>query len=254
VKICKSLSLFVCLSTLILNSALAEPYLGTSVGGNLTTVTKDITYLSTTTNLSDRYYGARLQVLAGYNFRTIFGDDSKTFVQSERAGYTMPSHSGLTTNVGNVFAALEAAFEYNSGAANSSINPWFLNTSASVRETLQYSGDIFALGKYQLTPSVILFLGPGISWGYFKVTTPSVTAGNLGVSGTHHSTLTGWGFRAGTEINIADDMNLVIAYQYTKYDNIRWTSNEPLTLQSVSGTYTPIVNSLSLGINFYNLF
>ncbi len=124
-KICKSRLLLACLSVVAVNAVSAEPYLGVNVGGNVITVTKDITYLSTTTNLSDRYYGARFQLLAGYNFRTIFADDNKTFVQSERAGYTLPSHSGLTTNVGNMFAALEAAFEYNTGAANSSINRGF---------------------------------------------------------------------------------------------------------------------------------
>lgn len=245
-----TLPLLTCLAFASINTSFAEPYLGINVGGNLNNVSKDISYVNTTSSINDKYNGVRAQVLVGYNFRTIFGDENK-YHQWERNGYSDPSDPGKTTNVGDMYPALEATIEYNSGSAYSVVNPWFISYSATAREELQYSGGIIALGKYQITPSVSLFLGPGISWGFFKIYTPGTTAGYLGVTGKFDSTLTGWTVKTGAEITVADDMRLVITYQYTNYDDIRWSNTEPLTGDNVTGKYKPVMNSLMLGIGFF---
>jgi len=71
------------------------------------------------------------------------------------------------------------------------------------------------------------------------------------VTGKHESTLTGWTAKTGVEINVADNMNLVITYQYTSYNDVTWNANEPLTGVKVTARYKPVINSITLGLGMF---
>lgn len=217
-----------------LQSAYAEAYAGAALGYALTTISKDITYNSTDTDMSDRYNGLRGLVLVGYNFRTlrqdVFGDENVS-----------PS---------DLFFGIEADFSYTDDKAQADTKDWFLTTDAVVSEKVQYGGDLFLLGKYAVQPKVVLFFGPGLSVGNLKISTDGVTAGNLGVTGSESSTVSGWSVKAGLEAVLYGNMSLVAAYQYADLGTTSWSATEPLTGETVHAKYHPIINAITIGVNF----
>lgn len=220
----------------------AEPYLGVNVGASLVTINKDITYADTTTNPSDKYSSFRGQLVLGYDFHSL-------------SDYTLYKENNYNdgTVIEEFYFAVELDGSYNSNSVTTSVSPWFLTTTASVNEKQPYTFDLFVLPKYRLPQNIILFIGPGYSRGYFSVTTPSQTAGNLGVTGSQSSWLGGWSVKAGIEYPVSDGFNLLLTYQYSTYNNKTWSGIEPLTGDMVSAKYKPVVNSLTLGFNWRSL-
>lgn len=243
--------LWVCLMGLPMQSVLAGPYYGFNVGGNSTTVEKDITYNDTRTFLSDKYSGLRLQLLFGYNFGSsiLNSHAGEEGMGSDEYGDFEEIHADKDRPLDDLFFAVEADINYNTGDASSSISPWYLTSSASVTEQVKYGGDIFLLAKYRPIPSATFFVGPGVTQGYFNIYSSGDTAGNLGVTGDFDATLTGWTLKAGVEVFSTNSLNMVLTYQYTNYNSITWSGIEPLTGDSVSAKYMPVVNSITIGVN-----
>lgn len=217
-----------------MHSAYAEAYAGAALGYALTTISKDISYNSTDTDMSDRYNAFRGLVLVGYNFRSlrqdVFGDEN--------------------VSPNDLFFGIEADFAYTDDKAQADTQNWFLDTDAAVSERVQYQADLFLLGKYAIQPKVVLFFGPGVSVGDLKVDTDGVTAGNLGVTGSHSSTVSGWSIKAGMEAAVYNNMSLVVAYQYSDLGTTSWTGTEPLTGELVHAKYHPLINAITVGVNF----
>ncbi len=249
-----TLTLLTTLMVIPLTSAWAEPYVGINAGGSVVSIDKKITYEGAQTNLTDKYSGVRAQVTLGYNFH--FENGGNNF-SNDVDGRTTPydginhhNRSFYNCLTDDFYGALEADGNYNSGNSTSNVSPWFLTTNATATEQQQWGFDLFALIKYRPTPSAILFLGPGFSEGRFQAGTQSRTAGNLGITGNATSWLTGWSIKGGVEVPMSDSMNLVVSYQYTNFQDISLTRIEPLTDQSVTARYHPIVNSATIGLNF----
>lgn len=243
----------VLLAVLVNETTYAEPYYGLNVGGNATVITKTLNYTDTSTSVSDKYNGMRVQLLVGYNFHVFKGmfpsNNDPWILNSD--GNTYNSNAINKSKMDDLYFALEFDGSYNSSQANESINPWFLNYSASVREKQQYNVEIFILPKYQIYSNVILFLGAGVSSGQFSATTTTQTAGNLGISGDVSTWLSGWAGKAGIEVPIMEDVNIVVTYQYTYYNSVSWTRTEPLTGESLTARYQPTVQSFTFGFNMH---
>jgi opacity protein-like surface antigen len=94
----------------------------------------------------------------------------------------------------------------------------------------------------------MFFIGPGFSQAQWYVNSKAATGGNIGVTGSHSTWLTGWGLKSGVEIVLARHVNLVLTYQYTSFDSVSWSNVEPLSGNSLSARYTPSVNSVLVGI------
>jgi len=217
--------------------AYAEPYLGVNLGASVVTISKDITYLQTETDLSAKYSGFRAQLLVGYDIHSL---DEMTFsdlLSGDEAN-----------NRDEFYFAIEVAGNYVNGNTSENITPWFLTTDASVKEELTYSYDIFLLPKYRFNQNVIVFLGPGFTQGKFK-TESSDTAGNLGVTGNHSEKLSGWTVKAGIEVPLSRCFSAVATYQYSKFNSKSLENTEPLTGLNVTAKYKPEINSLMLGVN-----
>ncbi len=247
----KLLALFMMVS--VNTVAQAEPYAGINVGGNASVISKTLNYTNTTTSVSDKYNGLRVQVLAGYNFHVFKGmfpsNNDPWILNSD--GNTYDSNAINKSKMDDLYFALELDASYNSSDATERISPWFLNYSASVREKQQYNIEIFLLPKYQIYSNVILFLGAGLSGGQLSVNTTTQTAGNLGITGDTSTWLSGWAGKAGIEVPVMEDVSIVVTYQYTYYNSISWTRTEPLTGESLTARYQPTVQSFTFGFNVH---
>jgi hypothetical protein len=95
-----------------------------------------------------------------------------------------------------------------------------------------------------------MFLGVGFSEGRFQASTPSKTSGNLGITGNATTWLAGGSVKAGVEVPIGGGTNFVATYQYTNLQYVKWTRIEPFTGESVTGKYKPVINSVTVGLNF----
>lgn len=213
-----------------ISDATAGPYLGTNVGASFVTMSKNIDYNTTTATLTSDYTGARAQIFFGYDLTMLYLSN--------------------TDSADDMYIALEADGNYISGNNTTSIKPWFLDINASVKEQIMYGYDFFLLGKYRSAKQVY-FLGPGYSIGYFQASNTSETAGNLGVSKDFSKNAQGWSVKTGVEANLWKNLSLVVTYQFTKYNNFSSSGIEPLTGENVSVTYTPVINSLMLGVRFF---
>lgn len=251
------LSLLTCL-LMSANIAYAEAYFGANVGYNITTITKNVYYNSTKSTFNDKYNGARLQALIGYNIRFSGKSDFSAYTTrayendySDRESPTpAETVSDYKQSADEFYCALELDASYNSGQATQSVSPWFFSTTAKVTEQQRYNYDLFFLLKYRTQPNMILFLGPGGSRGMFNAFTNG-TGGNLGVTGDANTWLNGWGLKAGVEIPMYPYMNFVMTYQYTYYQDATFTRIEPLTDTNVTATYRPVLNSITLGLNWH---
>lgn len=219
-----------CILVLSINSAIAGPYLGANVGTSFVTMSKTINYNTTEANFSSDYTGFRGQIFFGYDFTMFYLSNTDT--------------------TEDIYVAIETDGNYISGNTATSIKPWFLDKNASVKEQLMYSYDFFLLGKYR-SDKLVYFFGPGYSLGYFQASNTSETAGNLGVSKDISKNMQGWTLKTGIETNLWNKMSLIVAYQYTKYNGFRSSAIEPLTLENVSASYSPVINSLMLGVRFF---
>jgi opacity protein-like surface antigen len=250
-------SVLASLSTLTTVPTHAEPYYGMNIGGNITTIAKDINYLNTTSSVSNKYYGARGQLLIGYNFhlRSYTNYDNPDETDGNQDYSDRALNRSTRANNGNdddpFYFAVEIDASYNSGEASENISPWYLNNTASIRERQRYNIDIFVLPKYRVLPYMIVFIGPGLTQGLFNADTTSETAGSLGITGDASTWLTGWGVKAGVEIPLQGAVNLVFTYQLSNYKSVTWTRPEPLTGENITGKYMPVVNSVTVGLNFH---
>lgn len=229
------ISLCAILAALPTQYALAEAYTGLTVGYGMTTIEKKVLYNGTENELSDHYNSARAQILLGYNFRNYRHD---VFLEE-----------GASSS--EFYFAVEAAVTYVTSQAKESIENWFLSADAEVSEKLRYQADLFVLAKYILQPSTTIFIGPGVTVGHFELSTPGVTAGNLGVTGSETTTVSGLAFKAGVDVEICEGINLLAAYQYSSYETTNFSGDEPLTGDSVTAKYKPMVSALSLGVIFH---
>lgn len=252
------LSLLTGLLISTVNIAHAEAYFGANVGYNITTITKNVYYNNAKSSVYDKYNGVRLQALIGYNIRFSGKADVSTYNPrsyendfSDRESPTpMETVSDYKQPNDEFYCALELDASYNSGQASEHISPWFLTTGAKVTEQQRYNYDLFFLFKYRVQPNIILFAGPGGSRGMFN-TFSNGTGGNLGITGDANTWLNGWGLKAGLEVPMNAYMNLVMTYQYTYYQDVSFTRIEPLTDTNVSATYRPVLNSITIGLNWH---
>jgi hypothetical protein len=239
-----------------ISSAEAEPYFGLNLGASILTVKKNLSFVITNfdninsnfVNSNSRFqgnsYGFRAQLLLGYNFYPFCWN-------------IFSSQNGTQNNfLKKFFFAIEGDANYNSNLSSASIRPWFSGTNASIREELNWGFDIFFLGKYRQARNVSFFFGPGVSWGNFETSSSRRTAGNLGISGSSSTWLTGWAIKTGVEV-AWQFMNIVFTYQFSSFNKKTLSRNEPLTGNNLTATYRPMVNSITLGLNindFASLF
>lgn len=218
----------------------AEPYVGGNLGVGILTVSKDLNYANTSSNLSDANIGFRGGVLFGFNLYPF----SRTIFYQKNISKCMPLE--------RFYFSIEGDANYTSGSSSSDIKPWFLTTNASVTAALNYSYDIFLLAKYRSAPNVSWFLGPGISWGNFTASSSS-TGGNLGITGSANSWLNGWSIKTGVEIAMTRFIDIVVSYEFSSFNNLSktesWTRTEPLTGENVSVTHQPKLNAITIGLN-----
>jgi opacity protein-like surface antigen len=238
----------------------AEPYVGLNLGGSWVAIAKRISYTNGQTNISNSYSGVRGQIALGYNFHlrgasnfsndvngaTTSSDDFSDRKQPVYNDNPMVDNCGLD----DIFFAIEVDGNYVNGIAQANESPFFLTTNSTVKEQMQYSYDIFVIPKYRYSPSILLFAGPGFSEGRFQVQTPSLTSGNMGATADATTWLAGWSIKAGIETPVTNSMNLVFTYQYTNYQSVNLRRIEPLTGETVTANYKPVVNSVTIGLNW----
>jgi opacity protein-like surface antigen len=222
-----------CVAMMVLPQyVLAEPYVGAALGYGMTTIEKEVQYNDSEFEFSDHYNNVRAQLLLGYNFRNYRRD--------------VLLEEGMSSS--EMFFAVEAGVTYATNDADASIDHWFLDTDAKVTEQLRYQADLFLLVKYAIQPYTLLFAGLGVSAGQFEIKTATQTAGNLGVTGDETTTVSGWGIKAGVEIEICEGISLIAAYQYNRFDSTSFQGPEPLTTDMVIAKYKPTLNAFTLGV------
>ncbi|MGL6028422.1 MAG: outer membrane protein [Legionella sp.] len=199
-------------------------YGGINLGINAVTVDKELLYpLDSVTPTSSHY-----------------NNSYTNFHGQLAAGYEMSFNDKFR-------AALEANADIFTGSAEHSINNWFFSEQVVAKEQLEYGFSLFLLPAYQLNPNTRVFIGPGLSGSQFKISSKN-TAGNVGVTGDFDDWLVGGSFKAGIATQLTQSTELVLSYQYTAYQDAKWTNMEPTTGELLQGSYKPSVNSVMLGI------
>lgn len=219
-------SLLIIIASMLSFDAEAGGYVGINLGINAVKVQKDLTYpleeeTPTTSHFNNAYTNFHGQLLAGYE---------------------LPIKPRFSV-------ALEADAELFTGASHYKINNWFFTQNVSTKEQLQYGFSFFLLPAYQINESVRLFVGPGVSPSYFVVKSEE-TAGNVGVSGDIHQWLTGGGLKAGAITRLNNNLDLVFTYQFMQYNSVKRTHIEPVSDDSLRGSYKPNVNSVLVGLRY----
>ncbi|MFJ1269331.1 outer membrane protein [Legionella lytica] len=219
-------SLLVIIASMLSFHAEAGGYAGINLGINAVKVQKDLRYpleeeTPTTAHFDNAYTNFHGQLLTGYEL------------------FLKPRFS----------VALEADAELFTGASHYKINNWFFTQNVATKEQFQYGFSFFLLPAYQLNESVRLFVGPGVSPSYFVVKSEA-TAGNIGVSGSFNQWLTGGGLKAGAIARLNSNVDLVLSYQFMQYNSIKRTRIEPVSDDTLQGSYKPNVNSVLLGLRY----
>ncbi|MCP0914735.1 MULTISPECIES: outer membrane protein [Legionella] len=218
--------LFAASSLLPLSALHAGWYAGVNLGANFVKIEKDLIYplsgaTPTTASFRSAYNNFHGQLLAGYDVHI-------------KDKYSL---------------ALEGNVDWFTGNSKFIIDNWFLTTDARAEEKLKTGWGLFLLPQYHYQDNIRFFIGPGISQAKFAVNSGS-TAGNVGVTGDFNKWLTGWGLKTGTGIHIHPKTELVLTYQYTNYNTAQWANMEPLSAESLSARYKPIVNTVMVGLTY----
>lgn len=229
----RSISIKACLAGCFMmgcvQSLQANSYLGFNLGGNSVNVKKELSYPLDTSPLTiNRYTAAytnfHAQLFAGYRL---------PFVH-----FFKPFH-----------VAAEANWDFFTGSAKNEIRNWFLETNAVAKEKLRYSYAFFLLPEYNFSSNGRIFIGPGFSQGELLVAS-SITGGNVGVSSNVRRWLSGWGIKAGVGRTFTSCVEMLLTYEFLRYDRVSTAAVEPLSEETLSGIYRPYVNLLTVGLKF----
>ena len=215
------------LTLLPLTLANAHWYGGFNLGVNSVTVDKELNYplIATTPSFSDfhsSYNNFHAQLLGG-----------RKFAVRDRL------HVDVETN-----------FDFYTGRATQNIRNWFLTAAAGAKEQLDYGFGLFALADYQYNDSFNIYIGPGILTNRFSVSSLNATGGNLGVTGSFHDNLTGWGIKTGIANHLNAHTDLIMGYQFNQYQSVSWTATEPLSGDALTARYKPYANLFMIGLQY----
>lgn len=146
---------------------------------------------------------------------------------------------------------IEGDIDYNSGQSKSTINNYFLSFNASTEEKLKTGFGFYLLPAWHLSPDVSVFIGPGVSRTKFRVNSALSTGGNIGISGIFDNWYTGFGLKAGVNFRLINNVDLIMTYQFTDYNNKTLINIEPLSGVNVQGKYSPCYNSVLFGFKVF---
>ncbi|HAU0003884.1 TPA: hypothetical protein JBE68_13740 [Legionella pneumophila] len=97
---------------------------------------------------------------------------------------------------------------------------------------------------------VQFFVAPGVSSSRFNIAF-SNTAGNVGVRDSLNEWLTGISIKAGSITKLTRNVDLLLTYQFTQYNNIAGVQMEPLSEDTLRGNYKPNVNTALIGFKVH---
>lgn len=221
---------YILMILLLANGSLAHaaPYVGVNVGESFTSIKSRLTYPVPDTNpavasTEMSYTSFHIQALAGYDFHTASKWD----------------------------IAIEGDIDYTNDSAHNKVKSWFIDSNAEVETKLNYGYSLFLLPKYRYAENIRFFMGPGFSQEKFFVRSSATTGGNLGVTGRNNKWLTGFGLKAGADVVLTPNMNLVLTYEYMNFDDVKWSRVEPLSGQVLSAKYSPIMNAVMVGVTWH---
>lgn len=201
-------------------------YTGVNLGINSTTINKNLVYPLAQAPISNFNYNSSYNNFHG---RFFIG---KEFSVLNRWSLALQGDGALFT-----------------GTTKNNISNWFLENEAKAREKLKYGIGLFILPEYQFRDDFKIYAGPG--WVYSKLsTTSNYTAGNLGVTGNFNNWLSGWSIKIGTVNKLSDTCDFLLTYQYDEYNSLTRTRIEPLSENSLRGTYKPRANLFTIGIKY----
>lgn len=159
-------------------------------------------------------------------------------------GYDIPIYSPWNL-------ALEGNVDFFTGQAKSSVNNWFLTTTASAHEQFHYSWSFFVIPEYQLNDFAQLFIGPGVSISQYSLGSQnSPTGGYLGYTGQFTNWLTSVGFKTGISMSITEKLDLLFTYQLMSFTSVTKTGAETLSSSLVESRYTPLENTILVGLKY----
>lgn len=217
---CFIVSILACLISI---ESFASVYTGVNLG------------ISTVTTKKDLIYPLEIDQPRAAHFSNAYTN----FHGQLLLGYDLP----LTAKLAMGF---EADADFFTGKSRYTINNWYFNEGISAEEQLEYGFAFFALPSYHYNDSVRFFAGPGISTNRFAIKTNN-SAGNIGVSGNYTKWLTGGGLKIGSITKLNNTVDLVLSYQFMQYGSITKTSVEPITEDSLRGSYKPYANTVLIG-------
>jgi opacity protein-like surface antigen len=179
-------------------------------------------------------------------------DGSPTSIREYDAayvGYHGQLFGGYTFMLKNAWSlALEGDFDFYAGQSQFTIENFYLSNDAQAIEKLRYGYAFFALPQYQLSKDIYVFMGPGVGQSAFDIKSGAQTGGSVGMTGTFHPWLTGWGFKLGTGISVTPRVNITLTYEYFDFEHTTLTAVEPLTAQTIQGRYEPSEQSILVGL------
>ncbi|MCE3046460.1 porin family protein [Legionella sp. 16cNR16C] len=143
--------------------------------------------------------------------------------------------------------AIEGDADLFTGRARHVINNWFIDESVLAKEKLNYGFSLFALPEYHYNESFRIFAGPGVSRSQFKIDSTN-TAGNAGVTGNFEQWLTGISAKVGVANKLSANKELLFTYQFTQYDSVTKSAEEPLSGEFLRGRYKPQANLFMVGL------
>ncbi|HAT1825514.1 outer membrane beta-barrel protein [Legionella pneumophila] len=217
---------FLVFCTLSLESH-ANLYSGINLGINAVKINKDLVYpledpVPTTSSFNSAYTDFHGQLIAGYDF-------------------------SLTSKIS---AAVEANIDLFTGKAKHRITEWYFNEDVYAEEQLKVGYSLFLLPTYHLNDMVQFFVGPGVSSSRFNIAY-SNTAGNVGVSDSLNEWLTGISIKAGSITKLTRNIDLLLTYQFTQYNSVTGVQMEPLSEDTLRGSYKPNVNTVLIGFKVH---
>lgn len=208
----------------LFHNAHASFYAGINAGINTVSIKKNLVYpliepSPTSSSFTNAYTNFHGQLLAGYDF----------FINSKfKAGF-------------------EGNLDIHTGNSTYAIHEWYFNQNAMAKEQLEQSISFFFLPSYQYNQSVRFFVGPGITSSQFKINDMD-TAANIGVSGRFQQWINGGSLKAGIATQLINNLELLFSYQFTQYQSISWSAVEPLSEDSLRGSYKPNTNLVLIGL------
>ncbi|MBN9229439.1 MAG: hypothetical protein BGO90_01410 [Legionella sp. 40-6] len=205
----------------------ASIYTGVNLGINAVTVDKKLTYPL------DDITPARAHFNSAYT----------NFHAQVLAGYELPIRPQWS-------AALEVDADFFTGNAQYTVNNWYFEEGINAQEKLDYGFSLFLLPAYHYTDKVTFFAGPGVSTSSFIIHAKN-TAGNVGVSENYSQWLTGGGLKIGLATQIMPAIDVLLTYQFTQYESMSRTHIEPLSEESLRGSYRPYTNLVLLGVKWH---